>query len=58
MSEDLRALNADQERRQVVPVVSYPTLMWVDVAAFGEDGAPTQFRGLHPGPYGLDADPI
>lgn len=56
MSEDLRAANADQENRQPVKADSYPVLMFVDVAAFSEQGAVTQFRGMRPGPYGLEQD--
>lgn len=56
MSEDLRASNAEAEKRQPVKVHSYPTLMFVDVASFSEQGEVTSYRGIHPGPYGLDQE--
>lgn len=56
MSDDLRASNADAENRQPIKADSYPTLMFVDVAAWSEQGTVTQFRGMRPGPYGFDQE--
>lgn len=58
MSDDLRALNADQERRQPAALQRCPVFMVVDVAAFAEDGTVSQFRAMREGPYGLSAEDI